>query len=96
MARAGGHERSCSATDMNLPADLNFPEKAPTGWYRTGRVMVWPTGRNVSLMLGPAARSFGRHRQSSGLSMSGLSPPAPASRRLPLYFAAHCAQSAAS
>jgi len=28
--------------------------------------------------------------------MFGLSPPAPASRRIPLYFAAHCAQSASS
>ena len=52
MARAGGHERSCSATDMNRPADSNFPGQATTGRYRTGRVVVWPTGRNVSLMLG--------------------------------------------
>ena len=96
MARAGGHERSCSATDMNRPADSNFPGQATTGRYRTGRVVVWPTGRNVSLMLGPAARSFDRHRQSSGLPLSGLSPPSPASRRLLLYFAAHCAQPAAS
>ena len=38
MARAGGHERSCSAIDMNHPADSNFPGKAMTGWYRTGLV----------------------------------------------------------